>query len=478
MSFDVIVEGACTNQYSKRSSNNLCSLKVPNGLLYLWYLQKPPSIIAALSNSIAGKAVQVSEAAERLKKRMMSKAGEINSLIKRSNKREKEKIRAKYSLFGVMKDEVMSFDHYNDIIKEKDKTIKDLQHIIHRKTISSEASINSGKGICDVEARQRKRKIATLKESCKNALWFTGTYDINLVDISYKSSDDKKLVLKYNRSPLPSITADSVAEAAEGHGSQEILDLLDRFGVSDEFYHELTMLYPELPRSYLIKKERSKIVATTDIRHLPKPHEGCYIQFEQCLVDTITNFEDIHSPVEIKLSGDGAPFTRLSSFIILSFSLPSLDFSLSSTSNYTFAVIKGKESYHLMKEELAPVLVEVNQIIQRGYLIIKGKRIEINLLLGGDYKFLLMTMGLKEASSNFACLYCEIHKDKRWDITFEAKERSLSSLVENAKKKQLGVSFEPLFKLEMTNIVIDELHVSSRNGYSFEKCFMEDDIPR
>uniref|UniRef100_A0A1X7T8W8 Uncharacterized protein n=1 Tax=Amphimedon queenslandica TaxID=400682 RepID=A0A1X7T8W8_AMPQE len=54
--------------------------------------------------------------------------------------------------------------------------------------------------------------------------------------------------------------------------------------------------------------------------------------------------------------------------------------------NYTFAVIKGKESYHLMKEELAPVLVEVNQIIQRGYLIIKGKRIEINLLLGGDYK--------------------------------------------------------------------------------------------
>ena len=119
------------------------------------------------------------------------------------------------------------------------------------------------------------------------------TYDIDLVDISFKSSDDKKIVLKYDTSPLPSNTTDSVAEAAEGHGSQEILYLLDRFGVSDEFYHELTMLYPELPRSYLIKKERSKIAATTDIRRLPKPHEGCYIQFEQCLVDTITNFEVI-----------------------------------------------------------------------------------------------------------------------------------------------------------------------------------------
>ena len=119
MSFDVIVEGACTNQYSKSGIDNLCCLRVPNGLLYLWYLQKPPSMIAALNNSIAGKAVQISESAVRLKKRIMSKAGELNNLMKRSNKREKEKIRAKYSLFGVMRDEVMSFNHYNDIIGER-----------------------------------------------------------------------------------------------------------------------------------------------------------------------------------------------------------------------------------------------------------------------------------------------------------------------------------------------------------------------
>lgn len=82
--------------------------------------------------------------------------------------------------------------------------------------------ILTGKSICNVDVRQRRRKVATLKESCKNALWFTETYDIDLVDISFKSSDDKKIVLKYDTSPLPSNTTDSVAEAAEGHGSQEI----------------------------------------------------------------------------------------------------------------------------------------------------------------------------------------------------------------------------------------------------------------
>ena len=33
----------------------------------------------------------------------------------------------------------------------------------------------------------------------------------------------------------------------------------------------------------------------------------------------------INSPVEVKISGDGAPFSRSSSYVLLSFSLPTLD---------------------------------------------------------------------------------------------------------------------------------------------------------
>ena len=35
---------------------------------------------------------------------------------------------------------------------------------------------------------------------------------------------------------------------------KETLYLLERFGVSDECYHELAMLHPQLPRLYKIKK--------------------------------------------------------------------------------------------------------------------------------------------------------------------------------------------------------------------------------
>ena len=47
-----------------------------------------------------------------------------------------------------------------------------------------------GKGLDDVQERQRRRKVAALKESCKNALWFAETFDIDLIS-------------QYNLSRLP-----------------------------------------------------------------------------------------------------------------------------------------------------------------------------------------------------------------------------------------------------------------------------------
>ena len=51
----------------------------------------------------------------------------------------------------------------------------------------------------------------------------------------------------------------------------------------------------------------------------------------------------VDSPIEVKLSGDGAPFSRVSPYILLSFSFPSLNEKLSS---------EGTSSYFLMTKIL------------------------------------------------------------------------------------------------------------------------------
>ena len=68
----------------------------------------------------------------------------------------------------------------------------------------------------------------------------------------------------------------------------EILYLLDRFGISDQFYHELSMVNPSLPRSYVVKQARESISSIVVINRLPKPYTGCYRPFEDCLRNTIS----------------------------------------------------------------------------------------------------------------------------------------------------------------------------------------------
>jgi hypothetical protein len=48
-------------------------------------------------------------------------------------------------------------------------------------------------------------------------------------------------------------------------------------------------------------------------------------------------------------------------------------------------------------------------------LYVAGQDRKIEMFLRGDYKFLLMAMGMKRATSDYACLRCKIHKLQRRD---------------------------------------------------------------
>ena len=65
---------------------------------------------------------------------------------------------------------------------------------------------------------------------------------------------------------------------------EQLLFLLDKFCVTDELYHELTILYNDLPRSYLIKQKRPllhrksliKLSKSSDLisEYTPGSHKG------------------------------------------------------------------------------------------------------------------------------------------------------------------------------------------------------------
>lgn len=54
--------------------------------------------------------------------------------------------------------------------------------------------------------------------------------------------------------------------------------------------------------------------------------------------------------------------------------------------NHTFAIIRGIEQYQFLKDGLAPVLKEINELIEGRIVEVDGEMIELTFMLGGDYK--------------------------------------------------------------------------------------------
>ena len=67
-----------------------------------------------------------------------------------------------------------------------------------------------------------------------------------------------------------------------------MLYLLDKFAVSDEVYHELTMLCSDLPASHGVKAARNKLNDQLVFNRLSSPYPGAYRCFETMLVNTIS----------------------------------------------------------------------------------------------------------------------------------------------------------------------------------------------
>ena len=104
--------------------------------------------------------------------------------------------------------------------------------------------------------------------------------------------------------------------------------------------------------------------------------------------------------------------------MMMSFTLLQLNESVMSPKhNRTVAIINGPEKYTTLKASLSQFFHEVNELISKGTITVDGQDVKLEFFLGGDMKFLLMIMGINSATADYACLWCKIHKDDRWDTS-------------------------------------------------------------
>ena len=112
--------------------------------------------------------------------------------------------------------------------------------------------------------------------------------------------------------------------------------LMDSFNVSDKFYHELSMVQPTIPRSHRIKRVRSELNQSLKTKTKPGSLTERLREELEVIVSTADapncilyqiqlNPESNHEVFRIKLSGDGAKFSRCSNFFLVSFAILNLE---------------------------------------------------------------------------------------------------------------------------------------------------------
>lgn len=408
------------------------------------------------------------KAVQQWEKEIGSQRNEIEEWRKKYENLEKNK----KEMYNSLMEEIIAKDHEINEIKESNAELQEYISLLEKKSDYKGNEVGS--------VKNKTRTLNCFLSRAKQALWFSRSFGLEIEAVlvkekssgdSHKLDFDSKKGRQYN-----DLTEDEKSRV------ERVLFLLDKFCVGDQFYHEFSYICNGLPKSYLIKQCRSNLNDLCHLVSLPGPYQGSKVYSVTDLLklhisDFLKQDSTFSGKIRIKLNGDGARMTRNSNFIILSFAiLQSGQDVMSAKGNRTIAIVDSPENYEVLKNAFGSVFKEVNELIKKGSIEVDGEKINTEFFLGGDYKFILLMLGLKSATAHYACAWCKIHKDERWKVgpnfsqyNKNPKCRTLKEIQSMCKQKptkqnhyNYGCEHEPLLNIELDHVVVDELHLMLR----------------
>jgi hypothetical protein len=97
---------------------------------------------------------------------------------------------------------------------------------------------------------------------------------------------------------------------------------------------------------------------------------------------------------------------------VFSFSVITEDLTLSSKDQNVFCIVNCKEDYDNLKLACKPIFQKINKLYEKGSSAVEGKHFDLDILMGGDMKFLQLVLGLGGSLCNYSCtilLVCREH---------------------------------------------------------------------
>ena len=244
---------------------------------------------------------------------------------------------------------------------------------------------------------------------------------------------------------------------------------MEKFGISETGYHELTMHCPDMPRKYLICQCKDDLNKIFHIERTPGGLPGAFISLKDDLIQYLGQRETLPDSIQIKLSGDGTKVSRISSFMVMSYTEVNDHTSQSVENQRVICIVSGREDYDTLKSTCHPIFDEINTLLKEKSITVNDKKVELDIVFGADMKFVSNILGLSSANSTYACPWCKVHKhereifDKPWDFYHSCSMfRTTSTISNDFYSGSFNVKHKPLLNIEPCKIIPDELHLLLR----------------
>ena len=337
-------------------------------------------------------------------------------------------------------------------------------------------SVNTGKRIDNVSTPHRGREVSRLKENLDKSLNFVESYGVLPRKLLCERFDGKSCVLNVDGTTTQNVSYDNLS-SSDKQEVKSMLNVCDGGMISDAAYHEISMRVPSMPRSHHVIACRNELNTQFDVSRTLGRLPGSYLSLETELSRIVREMKftngdaDVEQDLKIKISGDGAKVSRVSNFLVVSFSVLD-DNSNSHMSQRVLAVVNCDENYSNLKSSLGPLFQEINQLHSKQYLDVDGRKIKLEMFIGGDMKFIQLLLGMNSDIATFACPWCKVSKECRGDISLPwdfyhgqnitRSVEEMKSFKSTSAKANFGSKNPPLLNIETDHYVPDELHMLLR----------------
>ena len=251
-----------TTRFDFKRESVLFSLCVPNRLLLEWQWQAkcPGDYVCLLNKKVTDQAVAVRCNCDRIAGNLARRAGSLKSRVTVALGRARENLLEQSFYVPVCEGETVSLEPYKNEIENlhvelanalvemelRETEVAVLKQKMGQLLQEREGVVNRGKIVENVSARQQRCKLSHFRSVSEAALWFANSFGLVVDQITTHTVESKEqLTINFGSASDSQVSPQlgrSSSRVVDDFCAMQILYLLDRFGVSDEFYHELTQV--------------------------------------------------------------------------------------------------------------------------------------------------------------------------------------------------------------------------------------------